>query len=160
MGIHDDQRCPGCGADMSGVGTRDSRLISVEYAHESPERYDGVSEWRCPDCDYREGRWTGRRLWGRQTEPRFGERIARDLRPGETVCHDGVVRTVRSVLASNESDGLWIVVGWCCYDVEDKTWWKCDDSDSGWLAPDEPVELVNSPARPPVTDRSLFATTI
>lgn len=29
-----------------------SRLIGVQYAYDHPEHYDGVSEWRCPDCGH------------------------------------------------------------------------------------------------------------
>jgi rubredoxin len=29
-----------------------SRLVGVEYAHNHPQHYDGVSEWQCPDCQY------------------------------------------------------------------------------------------------------------
>lgn len=88
--------CPSCGADMQGAPIPEehrhnycpldtppekvsevapahySRLIGVEYAYGSPNRYDGVSEWLCPDCGYREGRWTGRELAEGESEPRFG----------------------------------------------------------------------------------------
>lgn len=47
--------------------------IGVEYSHDSPEHYDGVSEWNCPNCGRREGRWTGRVLTGGASEPRLGE---------------------------------------------------------------------------------------
>jgi predicted RNA-binding Zn-ribbon protein involved in translation (DUF1610 family) len=36
--------CPACGASWRDGAY--SRLIGVEY----PDRYDGVWEWRCPDC--------------------------------------------------------------------------------------------------------------
>lgn len=29
-----------------------SRLVGVEHTYDHPEHYDGVSEWRCPDCKY------------------------------------------------------------------------------------------------------------
>ena len=29
-----------------------SRLVGVEYAHDHPQHYDGVSEWMCPDCKH------------------------------------------------------------------------------------------------------------
>jgi hypothetical protein len=75
--------CPGCGADLRGVEippqhrqeggrTHYSRVIGVEYDYTSPESYDGISEWVCPDCGRREGRWTGRVLTGTDVEPRFG----------------------------------------------------------------------------------------
>lgn len=47
--------------------------IGVQYSYDSPEHYDGVSEWNCPRCGRREGRWTGRVLTGGASEPRFGE---------------------------------------------------------------------------------------
>lgn len=65
--------CPGCGSDLT-LPDGGSRVIGVEYAYGDPNRYDGVSEWRCPDCGYREGRWTGRHLADQEAEPRFGER--------------------------------------------------------------------------------------
>lgn len=48
--------------------THFKRHIGVEYAG----GYDGISEWQCPDCGYREGRWTGNTLTGDEVEPRFG----------------------------------------------------------------------------------------
>lgn len=54
--------------------THYSRVIGVEYGYDSPERYDGVSEWRCPDCGRREGRWSGKVLQDDELEPRFGGR--------------------------------------------------------------------------------------
>ena len=47
-------------------------LIGVEYPYDHPDRYDGVSEWRCLACGKRVGRWTGRELVGEETEPRHG----------------------------------------------------------------------------------------
>lgn len=47
--------------------------IGVEYEYGHPERYDGVSEWRCPRCERREGRWTGKVLTDGASEPRLGE---------------------------------------------------------------------------------------
>lgn len=46
---------------------------AVEYAHGHPERYDGISEYRCNRCGRREGRWTGNVLSDGASEPRFGE---------------------------------------------------------------------------------------
>lgn len=85
MKLADGDECPGCGADLRGPEipqeyrekgwygdrTHYSRVLGVEYS-EGPERYDGVSEWVCPDCGRREGRWTGRHLTGTDVEPRFG----------------------------------------------------------------------------------------
>jgi hypothetical protein len=52
--------------------THFSQVIGVEYDYTSPERYDGVSEWRCPRCGRREGRWTGKVLAEGEFEKRFG----------------------------------------------------------------------------------------
>ena len=58
--------------------THYSRLIGVEYPYDHPERYDGVSENRCPDCGVRVGRWTGKVLTDGESEPRFGIDLARE----------------------------------------------------------------------------------
>jgi hypothetical protein len=42
--------------------THFSRVIGVEYPYGVPERHDGVSEWMCPDCGRREGRFSGKVL--------------------------------------------------------------------------------------------------
>ena len=65
----------GCTAHCCGEdGQRGpfSHLIGMEYTHEHPEHYDGVSEWMCPFCETRWGRWTGKILIGDESEPRFG----------------------------------------------------------------------------------------
>lgn len=76
MSIRDTNICPRCKTDLSYEcgGKTYTRLIGVEYAYGHPERYDGVSEWRCgcPGCGYREGRWSGRELIGDEVEPRLG----------------------------------------------------------------------------------------
>lgn len=56
--------CAACRTDVKPMG--------VEYGGGTPQRYDGISEWVCPHCGRREGRWTGRVLTGLDTEPRFG----------------------------------------------------------------------------------------
>ena len=33
----------------------------------------GVSEWQCPACAIRIGRWSGKRLTGNEQEPRYGK---------------------------------------------------------------------------------------
>ena len=48
-------------------------MIAVEYGYPDPYRYDGASEWRCQVCGYREGRWTGKELKGKEQEPPYGE---------------------------------------------------------------------------------------
>ena len=47
-------------------------MIGVEYAYGDPNRYDGISEWLCPDCKTRIGRWTGKKLKKGEQELRFG----------------------------------------------------------------------------------------
>ena len=85
--IDETQVCPRCNADLKGAlipveckdyygnETHFSRLIGVEYSYVSPYRYDGVSEWLCPDCGYREGRWSGRELrnFDQEKPPRLQE---------------------------------------------------------------------------------------
>lgn len=46
--------------------------LSCQYDHDHPEHWDGASEFSCPRCGRREGRWTGRVLTGGASEPRFG----------------------------------------------------------------------------------------
>jgi len=48
-------------------------VLACEYPYESPEHYDGVSEYQCPRCGRREGRWTGNVLTDGASEPRLGE---------------------------------------------------------------------------------------
>lgn len=59
--------CPECKQPRCGV----------EYTFDSPQHYDGVSEWVCltEDCsmeNVRVGRRTGNWLEDGQVEPRFG----------------------------------------------------------------------------------------
>lgn len=73
--------CPHCSSDLRGdpiseehraaYGGRSHlcRVIGIEY---SGGTYDGVSEWMCPDCGYRQGRWSGRTLADDEFEPPFG----------------------------------------------------------------------------------------
>lgn len=46
-------------------------MIGVQYAL-TPEDYDGVSEWVCETCGYRQGRWSGRALAEGEIERRYG----------------------------------------------------------------------------------------
>lgn len=50
-----------------------TNVIMVEYTHDNPEHYDGVSEVECRDCGARFGRWNGKELAEGETEPRFGQ---------------------------------------------------------------------------------------
>ena len=56
-------KCKKCGS---------KNIIGIEYGYPSLERYDGISEWKCLDCGYREGAWTGNELKGDDIEPKFG----------------------------------------------------------------------------------------
>lgn len=64
--------CEGCGADLKGVNGY-VRCIGIEYSYDSPDHYDGISEYCCPDCGRREGRWTGKVLRDGESEPLFGK---------------------------------------------------------------------------------------
>ena len=46
----------------------------IEYGYPCPESYDGISEYRCQDCKYRQGRWTGNELKEGEIEPVFGKK--------------------------------------------------------------------------------------
>ena len=51
---------------------KNPEVIGVEYAYDTPEYYDGVSEWLCAVCGIRVGRWTRRTLKENEVEPVFG----------------------------------------------------------------------------------------
>ena len=59
----DDKVCRKCGSE---------KIVMVEYAYGSPERYDGISEIECRDCGARFGRWSGKELAKDEIEKRFG----------------------------------------------------------------------------------------
>lgn len=67
--------CAGCGSNLSYEvkGKSFTRRIAVEYSYDSKNHYDGISEFQCPDCGRREGRWTGRVLEDGESEPPFGK---------------------------------------------------------------------------------------
>ena len=58
------KECPKC---------KSKQIIGIEYSHLEPEHYDGVSEWMCAKCEYRQGRWSGKELLKGQMEYRFGK---------------------------------------------------------------------------------------
>lgn len=75
--------CPACGMSWRGKpipkkwgdmysSTHYSRVLGIEYEYSHPARYDGVSEYQCPDCKARFGRWTGKQLAEDEWEPRLG----------------------------------------------------------------------------------------
>lgn len=61
--------CPKCGG----------QIVMVEYHLMSPYHYDGTSEWACTrayetdgkECDYKVGRFCGKRLDWKESEPRY-----------------------------------------------------------------------------------------
>lgn len=55
--------CKKCGSE---------NIMMVEYTHDHPEHYDGVSEIECRDCGARFGRWSGKELADGEAEPRYG----------------------------------------------------------------------------------------
>lgn len=59
-----EKKCKKCGGDV----------VAVEYSWDSPEHYDGISEYECLDgnCGQREGRWSGKILQDGEIEKRYG----------------------------------------------------------------------------------------
>lgn len=47
-------------------------LLMIEYGYPHPESYDGISEYTCQSCSYRQGRWSGKELTGDDYENRYG----------------------------------------------------------------------------------------
>jgi len=87
MSIDEQPNCPKCGANWIGkpIPKEHQELygghayfkrgpIGIEYGYGAGEQYDGISEWECPDCHARWGRWTGQELQPEEIESRFGER--------------------------------------------------------------------------------------
>lgn len=70
MSLATARYCPNCNADLQGAAipeadreafgdaTHFRRVIGIEHLG----GYDGVAEWQCPDCNYRESRFTGREI--------------------------------------------------------------------------------------------------
>lgn len=48
-----------------------SAVVGVQYSDASDAYYDGVSEWKCPACEIRWGRWSGRVLAPGEVEMPF-----------------------------------------------------------------------------------------
>ena len=46
-------------------------IVSVQYRG-TTEDYDGISEYECIDCWYRQGRWSGKELLEGELEKRYG----------------------------------------------------------------------------------------
>lgn len=88
--------CPQCGSDGQGEPipqesidkgyygkgvTHFSRFIGVEYGYGHPDHYDGVSEWNCPDCGCRWGRFSGQILKDGKFESRNARFSQASLHP-------------------------------------------------------------------------------
>ena len=62
------KKCKKCGS---------KNIISIEYCDPTEEsipfkhQYDGISEYRCKDCGFRIGRWSGRELKGDDYERKY-----------------------------------------------------------------------------------------
>lgn len=54
-----DTGCPKCGS---------KNYFGVEYSYDDPKHYDGVSEWQCGPCNFRQGRFSGKELTGTDQE--------------------------------------------------------------------------------------------
>lgn len=59
------EKCKKCGSE---------NIVMVEYSHDSPEYYDGISEILCNDCQARFGRWSGKELAKGEIEKRYGRK--------------------------------------------------------------------------------------
>lgn len=59
------EKCTVCGS---------KNIVLVEYDHDHPEHYDGVSEIVCKDCRARVGRWSGAVLNNNEYEYRYGRK--------------------------------------------------------------------------------------
>lgn len=47
--------------------------VGIEYSYDHPAHYDGVSEWKCTECEARFNSFTGERL-GEREYARFSQR--------------------------------------------------------------------------------------
>ena len=59
----ENQKCKKCGS---------KNIDFVEYDHNHPEHYDGVSEIVCLDCKARFGRWSSKELANGESGKRYG----------------------------------------------------------------------------------------
>jgi DNA-directed RNA polymerase subunit RPC12/RpoP len=59
------EKCKKCGSE---------KILMVEYPHDHPEHYDGVSEIKCLQCGARFGRWSGKELGLNESEKRGGRK--------------------------------------------------------------------------------------
>jgi len=63
-------QCPKCKSmDIHMIEYMDPTGAIIPFEHQ----YDGISEYRCNSCNYREGRWSGRELKGNDFERKYGD---------------------------------------------------------------------------------------
>lgn len=86
VNVSDLDKCPHCDVEWkyehkhpddekssaAGKTITYSRLLAHQYGYDHPQHYDGVSEWVCPDCRMRWGRWSMKVLIGDEYELRYG----------------------------------------------------------------------------------------
>jgi hypothetical protein len=58
--------------EQLGCPCPEDKILLMEYGHDTPEHYDGISEITCTECKKRVGRWSGKTLTGDEVENRFG----------------------------------------------------------------------------------------
>jgi transposase-like protein len=58
-------KCPKCNS---------TNIVAIEYGYPSPEQYDGISEYQCQDCKYRQGRWSEKEIPEGYSESRFNKK--------------------------------------------------------------------------------------
>jgi len=58
------EKCKKCGSE---------NVIKVEYPHDNPNHYDGISEIACLKCKARFGRWSGKELADGEFERKYGK---------------------------------------------------------------------------------------
>jgi len=57
-------KCTKCGS---------GNIILIEYPHDHPDHYDGISEINCMSCKARIGYWSGKDLKDGETEKPYGK---------------------------------------------------------------------------------------
>ena len=51
---------------------KSKNIVLIEYGHDQPEHYDGISEVKCLKCGARFGRWSNKELGPIEFEKRYG----------------------------------------------------------------------------------------
>jgi len=119
----DKEKCGKCGG---------TEWIGVEYSWDSPQHYDGVSEWKCKQCGTRYGRWSNKILKDGEVEERYGKR---KKRPSKNQTQGGKMydKCYRCGKVLTTADGYGFTTGLCtnCYweinsvGIDDNTNTKC-----------------------------------